>query len=158
METADISIEDFDGYKEDDFLEYLKTQETDSFEIDIPKPSELFNTTNNDIALDYLLAAYVGQELSKISSKFEYYYIEPAEPGSFVFSITTNKLSELAQLLFKVSIMANGQREDDDELVSFDCWSDVHGFADDIDTIKPACPEFVRDYKEYFTPEDEDEE
>lgn len=156
METASISIADFDGYKEDDFLEYLKTQETDSFEIDFDKSTVLFSWSNSDIASDYLLAAYVGQELWKISSKFDYDYISPTDTGSFNFHITTNKLSELAALFFKVSIMANGQREDDDELVSFDYWSDVHGFAEAIDSLTVACPDFVNHYKEYYTPEEED--
>jgi hypothetical protein len=155
MEPIEIEVKSFVGYKAEDFEEFLKAQETNTFVISFPRDSELFRSSNNDIADDYLVATYIGQELSKLATQFDYDYLSPAESGSFVFYVTALRLEDLSEILYQASILVNGPDEDEG-MISLDCWSHVHDLADKLGSTTIACPEFADDFIEYFTPEKDD--
>ncbi len=155
-----IHITEFVGWKEETILEYLHVNADETaFDITIPKSSRLFFSDYNDIAIDYLRAAYIGQELSKLTDAFTYTPIDPQTNEHISFVIHNVNLEQLAETLSKIAHgFGTGDGED---AISFN--EEVAHFLDQVleNNIAPACPYFIDIYNEFISDifgADEDED
>ncbi len=144
-----IYIPEFVGWKEDHILEYLQVNgDEKSFEITIPKSTRLFFSDYNDIAIDYLRAAYVGQQLAGLTDDFTYTKIDPQTDEHISFTIGNVSLDALAEVISKVAAgFGNGEDED---AIAFN--EAVATFIDQVvdHTIAPACLYFMDIYNEFI--------
>ena len=127
----------------------LRIHDEDVYEISIPKSTQLFFSSSEDIAIEYLTAAYVGQELAEITDKFEYNEIQPQDHESISFFVEKADPIKLAEILFCISVgFGSGDEED-----SFSFNEGVSDFADKIakKKVAVACPYFIQVYKEHKT-------
>jgi len=161
-----IHIPEFIGWKEENILEYLQVNADEkSFDLTIPKSTRLFFSDYNDIAIDYLRAAYVGQQLAALTDNFTYTKVDPQTNEHISFTISNVSLESLAEVISKVAPgFGTGEGEG---ALAFN--EDVSLFIDQVidNTITPACPYFMDIYNEFIadifdtdedTPEDPDED
>lgn len=140
---------------EEDIVDLLLDQKKQPFEIYIPKTTQLYSSTNRDIAIDYAMIAYGGQLLKDASDNFEYDSVNIAENKNILFEISTDDIPKLANAILEISIGYNNEHKDYDEIYYHES---VQQFLDDSNNnqIVPACPDFVEIYNEYID-EDEDD-
>ena len=153
-----IEIQDIRTNSVDDIINRLLDEKTQPFEIYVPKSTQLFASTYEDIANDYAMLAFAGQKLNEIADEFSYYYVSPSDHESILFEVKTNDINQLAKAILFLSFGYSNEPQDE-EIIYFD---DVYDFIEKVDTgeIIPACPDFIEDYQEYREQVDgeEDEE
>lgn len=96
-----ININQFFGYSEKCFYDYLRLHRTCFIEVVIPK-----NSTHNQPELvidDFYRAIYTGQLLSRISEDCLFNLPDPGTKGEFGFIISTKQFKKLAGILFLLS-------------------------------------------------------
>jgi|GEM_PF-3855065 len=144
-----IYIPEFVGWKEEHVLEYLQVHAGEkSFDLTIPKSTRLFFSDYNDIAIDYLRAAYVGQQLAGLTDSFTYTKVDPQTDEHISFTVGGVSLESLAEVISKV---APGFGDGEDEAaLAFN--EGVATFIDHVvdHTIAPACPYFIDIYNEFI--------
>lgn len=150
-----IEIQNIREMTEEDITNILLDQKKQSFEIYIPKSTQLYSSANRDIAIDYAMIAYSGQLLKDASDGFEYNPVSVAEHKSVLFEISGNDIPKLAKAILEISIGYNNEHEDYDELYFHE---NVEQFLENSNNnqIIPACPDFVEIYNEYIEEEEED--
>jgi hypothetical protein len=152
-----IEIQNIADMKEEDIVNLLLEQKKQPFEIYIPKSTQLYSSTNRDIAIDYAMIAYGGQLLKNASDKFEYDSVSVIEHKSILFEISTDDIPKLAKAIFEISLGYDNEHEDYDEIYYHE---NVEQFLDDSNNnqIIPACPDFVEIYNEYIEEEEDNDD
>lgn len=120
------------------------------FEFAFPKSTQLFFNTNEDVSRDYLRGAFIGQELSKISSSFEYVNIPATDLKNFQYTITCDDPEQLAEKIrFFTYALDNGTEDD-----YFDFMEAESDFEGKLDVIEIACPGMIETYRNYVSDSD----
>lgn len=147
-----IRITEFQGYTEDDILEFLRIHRKSFYEIIIPK--ELGLEHDGEIFLqDYYNAIYAGQLLSRISHDILWTHPNPMQKGEFSFIIITGQLKRLARLLHYFCKAFDWQNYEDDCIQFQMTASDVESFLQKDEEY--ACPSYV-EFINQFLEENED--
>lgn len=142
-----IEIQNIRTNNIDDIINLLLDKDEQPFEIYVPKSTQLYSSTSEDIANDYAMLAYAGQKLSEVADEFSYDYVSPSNHESVLFEIKTNNLKRLAETILNISYGYDNEH-DDEELYYLD---DVYDFITKVTTkeILPVCPDFIEDWQEY---------
>jgi hypothetical protein len=151
-----IEINELEGYDLDKIIKLLNAEKKGEFEIAVPKSTVQFHSSSEAIAYDYLQGAYAGQILHDVSEEFNYDYVAPTDHISFEYTVKTTNIARLAEAILKLSYgYGNGSDDDNEE---YD--EDVSEFADQLESIKIACPDHIEIYEEFLAEagESEDEE
>jgi hypothetical protein len=142
-----IKINEFTGYDIDEFIEFVNTETSGEFIIHIPKETTLFYCSCEDISQEYAIAAYIGQKLHEISSKFEYHAADLNSLGEFTFIILTNNFKTLGELISEISsVFGNSETI---EPINFT--SEVSSFIKEFRNKKAACQDLFDLAIEYHT-------
>ena len=134
----------------EEIITLLKSENTDNFEIAVPKSSQEFFSERESIARDHLYLAYAGQLFSEIAETFSYDHITPDVHQSVVFYIKPGNIEELAEVILNISYGCENGDEDDQWNFS----EDLNCFEDDLQTTKLACPEFIEYFNEFSDEEE----
>jgi hypothetical protein len=150
-----IEIQNIIKMTEEDIFNLLLDEKEQPFEIYVPKSTQLYSSTNRDIAVDYAMLAYSGQLLKDASNEFEYDSVSVASHISILFEVSVDDIPKLSKAILEISLGYNNEHEDYDD---FYYHKNVEQFLDDSNNnqIIPACPDFVEIYNEYIE-DDEDE-
>lgn len=143
-----IDIKQLAGKVEPEILEMLLHQ-PDPIEICIPASTrKRFNETDS-LAVDYLFLAYSGQLLGALPGDFTYEKTSSKVPGHHVFTISTNWLGGLAEVLFKISFGYVNKVDDglyEGQSVGFDFGRWATNFIREVEEgrAEPHCPFFCQ--------------
>lgn len=150
-----IELQNITEMTEEDILNLLLNEKKQSFEIYVPKSTQLYSSTNQDIAIDYAMLAYSGQLLKNASNEFEYDSVGVENHTNVLFEVSVDDIPKLSKAILEISIGYNNEHEDYDD---FYYHENVEQFLDDSNNnqIITACPDFVEIYNEYIDI-DEDE-
>lgn len=121
----------------------LIDSEGDIIKIYIPKTSVLHYSGREDIAHDYLLAAYAGQRLSEISDYFEYDRVPPEKHESILFKVSVSDRGAFSDVVINLTYLYGiNEDRDADEL---ELLESISQFEEDIEGGKviPSCPYFI---------------
>ena len=149
-----IEIKDLEGKVISEIIDMLLEQDSNAFEVYIPKSNSLQRI---EIAIDYNKLAYAGHLLKAISKSFNYKKVSPYNFESVLFNVETTNIDGLAKVLFEISFGYVNDEEDDlyedldtDIDIMFDMNADQY-LADVRDgKIKPACKFFYDIAEEFF--------
>ena len=97
-----INLNEFSNYTSKDVYQFLMLQQTNEFEIIIPKS---YNPTDDEsfiIFWEYHIMAYAGQKLFDISSEFSYNVPGAGTKQPFKFIVKINDLEKLVDLLYEL--------------------------------------------------------
>jgi hypothetical protein len=150
-----IEIQKIKNLTTEDIINLLSDEKMQPFELYVPKSTQLFFSSNENIADDYAMLAFAGQKLSEIADEFSYSYISPANHDSVLFKIKTSDIKQLSEVILFISFGYNNEPENE-EIYYLD---NVYDFIDKVNAgeIIPVCPDFVKNYREYSTQVDEDD-
>lgn len=150
-----ISLDGRDGFTEDDFLELVEKNDDDKYEITAEKETVQFFSTNEDIAMEYYSAAFVGEKLNEIASEFDYDFPAPQETGDFTFTITTNDKNKLAEILTYLSA-GYGNLEDDG--ANMDFHSEAQDLVESASENSAACFDLIEICRQFINEPSEEGE
>lgn len=140
-----IEINQFEGYDVHEFTSFLEENNDDIFEIFIPKDTTLFYSSNNDLAWEFAIGAYVGEILKKISTEFSYTGAPIATPDRFSYRIKTKSTGTLAVSLLNISsVFGNSEIS---EPIDFAC--EISAFLEDPSNKEVACKDLFDIALEY---------
>lgn len=142
-----IEIQNISNTTIDDLVNLLLDEKTQPFEIYVPKSTQLFASSNEDIANDYAMLAFAGQKLSEVADEFSYYYVSPSDHDSILFEIKAKDLKPLAETILFISYGYNNEPEGE-EIYYLD---EVYDFIEQVEEDKSSavCPDFIEGYREY---------
>ena len=142
-----IEIQDINNATIDDLINLLLDEKVQPFEIYVPKSTQLFASTYEDVANDYAMLAFAGQKLNEVADDFSYHYVSPSEHESILFEVKTNDINRLAKSILFVSYGYNNEPHNEE----IDYLDYVYDFIEkvNVNEIVPACPDFIEDYREY---------
>ncbi len=151
-----IEIQDLQNLTKEAIIDLLLEEGSQSIEVYVPKSTQLFSSTKENIAIDYAYLAFAGQKLFEASADFLYEKVPVTTHESVEFSITYADITKLADTLLLISY-GYGNAPDDEE---FSYNEFVEEFISDVesDTITPACEYFFDIYTEYINDSGEEEE
>lgn len=140
-----IEIQDIQTNDINNIIDLLLDEGKQPFEIYIPKSTQAFASSNNNIANDYAMLAFAGQKLNEVAHDFEYYYVSPSDHSSVLFEIKTDNIKQLAETILNISYGYDNESEGGDYL------DEVSDFIEKVVSgkIAPTCPDFIEDYQEY---------
>lgn len=143
-----IEIQNINNNSIEDVVNLLLDEKVQPFKIYAPKSTQLFASTNIDIANDYAMLVFVGQKLSEVADEFSYYYISPSDHESVLFEVKAINIKQLAEVLLDISYGYNNKPEGEEVY----CLDEAYDLIDKVESgnIIPACPDFVEDYQEYL--------
>ena len=127
-----IRIWEFEGYSRKDIENYVQQEDCSLVMILLPKLSDRENP--GLISTEFFRAAHLGQFLKRIAIEFYYVVPDPAEPGNFVFIISTHYQKLLAKLLYLMMRVAT----DMDAEIKFDEW--LLDYNPENEEEETACP------------------
>lgn len=144
-----IEIQNISNVTIDDVVNLLLDEKMQPFKIYIPKSTELFASSNEDIANDYAMLAFAGQKLNEVADKFSYGYVSPSEYDSVLFAIEAKDIKLLAATILFISYGYNNESED--EKVYY--LDEVYNFIESVEKgkIVPVCSDFIVNYQECNT-------
>jgi hypothetical protein len=148
-----IEIQNIREMTEEDIANLLLDQKKQPFEIYITKSTQLYSSTNEDIAIDYAMLAYSGQLLKDVSDGFVYDSVGVAEHKSILFEVSGNDIPKLAKAILEISIGYNNEHEDYDDFYYHDNVEQFLEYSNNNHII-PACPDFLEIYNEYIEEEE----
>jgi hypothetical protein len=151
-----IEVQEIKNLTTEDIVTLLLNEKEQPFEIYVPKSTQLFASTNEDIATDYAMLAFAGQKLDEVADEFSYDYVSPINHDSVLFEIKTNDIKQLSEIILFISNGYNNDPEGE-EIYYLD---EVYDYLEKIktgDTI-PVCLDFIDDYQEYYEQADNDED
>ncbi|MGJ1518374.1 MULTISPECIES: ATP-binding protein [Sphingobacterium] len=153
-----IDILDTKGFSLTDFknlvISELKGEE--HLEILIPKSTQQFFNSSEDIAQDYLLLATVGQILSDISIKFHYKEVPPYQHEGVTFDLIPKDVITLSGSLLEISYFYTDNLEQETDSEEYDdlfVSEKTREFLDYARENKIACPYFYEVYQEFLVKE-----
>lgn len=143
-----IEIQDITALTHEDIVNLL-LEEGQPFEIYLPKSSQQFFSSTQDLAIDSAEAAYAGQLLSEVADEFEYDYVSPAEHKSVRFTIKCSNILKLSEVLYEISFACGREYEDSDPETFYML---ATYFLEDVQEgrVEPKCPEFAEDFFEFM--------
>ncbi len=146
-----VALKDFSSTQ---ISELVDSEAGEIIEVHVPKTSKLYFSERQDIAYDYILAAYAGQKLSEISFFFEYEEVPPALHESILFQIKVADKDVLALVIMDLTYLYD--INEDSEADEIEQLENISEFEGDIETKKiiPACPYFIEVWKEFNLEED----
>ena len=112
----EIKIAEFGDYDRDALFEYLSLQEQHNFRLVMSKKSLAHKDENYIIYWNYYLAAFVGQKLYDLSSRFEYFVPSEHAPLDFIFLFETKDIAKLSEV---ISEIINGCYHDNEAYTKF---------------------------------------
>lgn len=151
-----IDIVDLEeGTALDDIIDLLEKEEDGSYIIFVPKTTQRFFSSSEDIANDYAKAAFAGQKLKEISEEFDYDSVTPDEHESISFTIKGVEEEVLAETLLEISY--HYVNEPEDAIATID---ELNCFVEEVESgkIEAACPDFIDYYYEFVGDEEERED
>lgn len=110
------------------------------------------DSDRDDIATEYGSLAYYGQQLADVSDSFVYQHIAPDDDTPVQFTVSTSRITELAETLLDICAAVSADPEEDfpdiDDLVP-SMLRDL--FLEDVmaKKLKPACKYFYDISVEY---------
>lgn len=142
-----IAVNKMSGYGLDEIKTLIEIEDSESLEIYVPKSTVLYKSTSDDIADDYLLLAYAGQQLHDAAETFDYEEVPPHEHASVLFTVKPNDINLLAEALLNISYCFGN--DPDEEFIEPE---EIEGFLYLIEKneLKTACPYFMEVYYEYL--------
>lgn len=143
MNTIDIS--ELHNYSVEDWQDYLKEKQSEKYVIYLPKETLYGYSDKVDIAIEYGIAAFIGEKLKGASEEFSYHVPDPSQQESFDFTIKPKSHEELAEIL---ALITTGITSDDEEAES-DFHEEVSGYLYGANQDNVACPELLEVYKTY---------
>jgi hypothetical protein len=148
-----IEIQDISNATIDDLVNLLLDEKAQPFEIYVPKSTQLFASSSEEIAIDYAMLAFAGQKLNEVSDEFSYYYVSPSDHDSVLFKIKAKDIRQLAEALLFISYGYNNEFEDE-----IYYWGEIDDFIEKVKNgeIIPICPDFIKDHQEYNMQADEE--
>lgn len=152
-----IEIQNIIDATKEDIMNLLLSEEGNTFEIYIPKSTQMYFSSNENIAMDYAMLAYAGQKLKEVADEFEYNTVQPHQHNSVLFKIKPFSTEYLADALLEISY----GYENDPELEQYPYMELVDQFISDVEDLKiiPACPDFIDYYNDFIKQvEDNDDE
>ena len=102
-----ININELNRYDCKDIYEFLFLKSETVFEITIPRKAAIDKADNYDIFVEYLSAAYAGQQLSEISESFAYYVPAVYCDRPFSFEVTITEMGKMAESLYLIIYSIN---------------------------------------------------
>jgi hypothetical protein len=149
-----IEIQDLEGKVKSEIIDLLLEQESNSFEIYIPKSTQLNFSESDAIAIDYNKLAYAGHLLKEISKAFNYEKVAPEFHESVLFNVQTNDIEGLAKALFEISFgYVNDEEVYQDIEEDFEFWMNADQYLSDVNEGKikdVACPYFCQIAQKFF--------
>lgn len=142
-----IEIQDIKTDNINDIINSLLNKDTGLYEIFIPKLTQVFSSSNEDIANDYAMLAYAGQKLNEIAEDFRYYYVSPCDHKSVLFVIKASNIKQLAEIILHISYgYGNDSTKDETDYLD-----DVYDFIEKVQVGKviPICSDFIEEYQKY---------
>ena len=148
-----IDIVDTEGFDLKDFENLVTEQLKDNNQIEvyIPKYTQQFFNSAEDIAEDYLTLSTVGHILNKASTSFQYEKVAPALHQSVKFTLTAKDKKEFIKVLQEISFFYtdNLETSGDDDYDDFFISETKGEFLDFAENNTIACPYFYDIYLEY---------
>ena len=151
-----IEIQDLQGKTKSEIINLILDQESNSFEIYIPKSTMLYSSSKEDIAIDYNKLAFAGHIIKNVSIKFQYEEVPPEEHESVEFKIETSNIEALSSALLEISFgYVNDEEEEVYENIEedFDFWMNADQYLSDVIDNKiqdVACPYFCQIAQDFF--------
>lgn len=139
-----IEIQQIENNSKEDVINLLLDQKKQPFLIYIPKYSQRYYSTNQDIADDYATITYCGELLKSIADKIIFNEISPDEYESVLFKVETNKIEELAEVIFNISKGFSNIEEGEEGMFV----EEMYEFLDKVQN-KELIP-YCKYYYEYF--------
>ncbi|HWW37837.1 hypothetical protein [Pedobacter sp.] len=154
-----IDLTALSGTSIEGILNIVIQNDSERYEVYVPKSTQQYFSDRIAIADDYAKAAYSGHLLSLISESFIYEEAVPAAHESILFEIETKDTSGLAQILFDLTFIYGINSDSEIEDADVDNYDeDLWQYIDDVQTKKiiPVCPYFIEIVTE-FSEEEETE-
>lgn len=144
-----IDILKTEGYSLNEFKSLLDSELAKSkrLEIVVPKSTQEFFSLSENIAIDYLTLATVGQMLHDASSYFTYEAIAPTIHESVTFEVTPKNVDDFSVTLMEISFFFNDITDN-----SYDGLfvpEKIEEFREFAEKNKIACPYFYEVYSEF---------
>lgn len=150
-----IDVLTLQGKTQTEVIDLILDHGTQPIEVSVPKNTQAFFSDRDDIALDYAFLAYAGQLLHDVADTFEYEKVSPDLHASVVFSVTTTRMTELADVLMDIFLgYGSNQYEDEDDVQDIEeqvFVLRIEHFMDEVKAkkLKPACKYFYDMSVEY---------
>jgi hypothetical protein len=139
-----LLLHEFRGYDFDCFLEFVQ-MDTD-YLIFLPRYYTAPGDPSNEVAWEFAIAGFVGEMLSNLSDSFVYAYSPVDERGWFMFTIKTESVVALAELLLRAS-SAFGNKELWEPNEFYD---EVMDFINENNDNDVTCQELINIADHYF--------
>lgn len=151
-----IEIQNISNATIDDLVNLLLDEKTQPFEIYVPKSTQLFASSNENIANDYAMLAFAGQKLNEVADEFSYDYVSPSDHDSVLFEIKAKDIKALAEVILFISYGYNNESEGEEVYYS----DEVYDFIEKVEggKVVPVCPDFIEDYQKYNIKTGDEEE
>ena len=142
-----IEIQNVSNTTLDDLVNMLLDEKKQPFKIYVPKFTQLFASSHEDIANDYAMLAFAGQKLNEVADEFSYYYVPPSDHDSVLFEVKAKDIRRLAEVILFISTGYNNEAENEET----DYSGEVYDFIEKVEkrTINPICPDFIEDYQDH---------
>lgn len=150
-----IEIQQLRGLSLDGIIELLNTINEQSFNIYVPKETQLYNSESRAIAEDYAHLSFTGHLLAEVAEKFDFQKVRPDEFESVLFEIETRDIPRLAETLLKISYGYVNDHPDDPEFSFPELVAQYFYELEEGIIAEIACPYFVETAFE-FSRMDED--
>lgn len=146
-----IDILKTEGFKTKDFERLIAEQlkESPILDIYVPKSTQEFFSSSENIAHDYLTLATVGQILFNSSSTFNYEKVPPNKHESVLFEVTIKDLKEFISSLQEISFFYTDNVPDSEEQDELFVLERIEEFKDFAEKDQIACSYFYEIYREF---------
>ena len=131
-------MEQFAGYDEASFYEFLKMEGDPNVRIELPKYAALYENKHRDIAVEYAVMALFGQRLFDMEGNIYLKYPPMNGRSPFVFELKTEKRKALAYWLAWIAAFY----EKDKERQLRYC-QDAKYFVDHHEGLEIGCVDYV---------------
>lgn len=132
-----IWISQFDGYSQEDFLEYLSTLEGDLYLLHLPKRTALYEDDLYEIGAEYARMALMGEKINELFGDLLYYMPRMDRKRCFGFQVRTSDKEALARLLAMALDLCDPES---------DCFADINDEAEELllneEQSEQACYEY----------------
>src|SRR5215204_3015574 len=95
----EININEFAGYDQDAFMDFLEGSEAEQVQLNLPKQTALYNNSHLEIAIEYSHMLLAGQKLHELAEDFMYEMPRLDAKDRFVFYVSGWQRPQLAGLL-----------------------------------------------------------
>lgn len=140
-----IKLYELNRPKIDTIKSLLFKEDPLEIEIAIQMPHIQFFNAYDNLADDFLFAAFAGEEFSRVSKKIGYYGGNSHTNEDLVFEIKPRSIDELAEKVHFVSQFFDNSIATDDTITD-----SLDNFVEYAERNQIAFPELFEQYQEYF--------